>query len=291
MPLSAGVPIVDHHCHLSPRGEGVDAVRRFRAAGGTHLFVATQSYDPEPPADLDGYARQFETTEALAKQAREATGVSIRIVVAPFPVDLVRQVPRLGGPGAEGLHRSALDLAGRWVRERRAVALGEVGWPHFEVDAEVASVAERVVGHAADVAHDVGCPIVVHSADLVDAAGYATLEALARAHGLPAARVVKHFARTSVAAGDRRGVPASYVATRPLVEAALPQEAPWFLETDFLDDPRRPGAVLDLATIPRRAAWISARGSESERRLRIPFVDSIEASYGFTPTLEEATEP
>jgi hypothetical protein len=41
--------------------------------------------------------------------------------------------------------------------------------------------------------------------------------------------------------------------------------------------------VLDLATVPRRATGVADEPSQVER-LRIPFVDSVERVYGFTPT-------
>ena len=50
LPLPADLPIVDHHCHLSPSGEGIRAAQRFRAAGGTHLFLTTQNYETGYPA-------------------------------------------------------------------------------------------------------------------------------------------------------------------------------------------------------------------------------------------------
>ncbi len=83
MPLPRGLPIVDHHCHLSPSGEGVAAAHRFRAAGGTHLFLATQNYEPDVPRSVADYLRQFETTEQLATQIRESTGVVVSNVIAP----------------------------------------------------------------------------------------------------------------------------------------------------------------------------------------------------------------
>ena len=54
---------------------GWQAARRFRAAGGTHLFLTTQNYETEVPRSLEDYRRQFETTERLGKRVREETGV------------------------------------------------------------------------------------------------------------------------------------------------------------------------------------------------------------------------
>jgi TatD-related deoxyribonuclease len=281
VPLPPGLPVVDHHCHLSPRGEGVRAAARFRAAGGTHLFLATQNYADEVPCSLEAYRDQFETTERLAQKVREEARVVAYPVVAPYPIDLVHAAPRIGLPAASDLQRAAIDLAGAWVKERRAVALGEVGRAHFPVSAEVEAALDVTFAHALATARDVGCPVVVHSADL-DPEGYRRLAEEARLAGLPSHRVVKHYARARAPAGEGTVVP-SYLARRELVREVAASPAPWFLETDFLDDPGRPGAVLDLATVPRRASALAEQGPAASDRLWTPFVESVERVYGWRP--------
>ncbi|MCI4317716.1 MAG: hydrolase TatD, partial [Thermoplasmata archaeon] len=96
MSVPVDLPIVDHHCHLSPTGEGVEAARRFAAAGGTHLFLATQQYGPQTPSTLEEYHSQFETTAGMARRVSEETGVVVYLVIAPYPVDLTRSIPALG---------------------------------------------------------------------------------------------------------------------------------------------------------------------------------------------------
>jgi len=280
----AGLPVVDHHCHLSIVGEGARAAARFRAVGGTHLFLATQNYEGKTPMDLDDYRRQFETTERLARDVRESSGVVAYVVVAPYPIDLLRASESLGIEAALTLHTRALDLAGQWVRERRAVALGEVGWPHFPVDAAVGEATRSAFRHALGVARDVGCPVVVHSADL-DEVGWRALDEAAREADLPEHRVVKHYARTRRDPTLGGGVVPSYLARRDLVNSVVADPGPWFLETDFLDDPARPGAVLDLTTVPRRAAAIAGRSPSGAETLTVPFVRSVKEVYGITPEL------
>ncbi|HTT14479.1 MAG TPA: TatD family hydrolase [Thermoplasmata archaeon] len=286
MPLPRGLPVVDHHCHLSPAGEGLTAARRFAKAGGTHLFLATQNYGPQVPRSLEEYRTQFETTEALAQLIRSETPVEVHPVVAPYPIDLVGQAAALGVEAGLALQRSALDLAGAWVRERRAVALGEVGRAHFPVEPPIRAAIDEAFFHALEVARDADCPAVVHSEDL-DAAGFGSLAELAGRAGLRAERVVKHYARSHVRPDERRGVAASYLARRDLVRATLGDGPSWFLETDFLDDPHRPGAVLDLATVPRRAAAIAEHEPDQAERLWVPFSESIERVYGFRPEVRE----
>jgi len=281
--VPSDLPVVDHHCHLSASGEGVEAVRRFRKAGGTHLFLATQQYGPRVPASVEEYGGQFEQTEAIAKRAEEL-GVTVYRVVAPYPIDLLTLSTTVGIPEAVRVQEGALDLAGKWVREQRAVALGEVGRPHFPVPPEVWEACESVFVYALGVARDVGCPAVVHSEDL-DSAGFQGLADLAARVGFPVTKLVKHYARTLVDARERGGVVPSFLASRELARESLADPGPWFWETDFLDDPKRPGAVLDLATVPRRALQLASRGPEAIERLRIPFESSVRSVYGFTPVV------
>ncbi|MCI4330426.1 MAG: TatD family hydrolase [Thermoplasmata archaeon] len=278
------LPVVDHHCHLSPDGEGVAAAQRFRAAGGTHLFLATQQYGPKTPTRLEEYAAQFETTERIARAVEAETGLVVYLTVAPYPIDMIRAAETLGLQAAVGLQRSALELAGRWVEEGKAVALGEIGRPHFAVAPELAEASSEVLRSALEIARDVGCPAVVHCEEL-DAAGYRELAAFAARASFPLGKLVKHYAKTVLSPEELGGIVPSYLASRDAVAGSLRHPGPWFWETDFLDDPKRPGAVLDLATVARRAKALRASAPENLDLLRIPFEQAVEQVYGFLPTV------
>lgn len=282
MSLPAELPVVDHHCHLSPTGEGVAAAARFQAEGGTHLFLATQNYASGPPLELEAYREQFETTRTLARRVEEETAVRVFVVLAPYPVDLLAQAERLGVPAALELQRAALDVAGRIVREQGAIALGEVGHPHFPYPENLREAVDLVLDHAFEVGRDVGCPVVLHGEELTEE-GFAALSGQAARASFPVQRLVKHYHRTVLAADQYHGLVPSYLAKRELTEAALRTAGPWFLETDFLDDPKRPGAVLDLTTVPRRVRQALEKDPAMLERFRIPFEESVEAVYGFRP--------
>lgn len=260
------------------------AARRFAAAGGTHLFLTTQGYTGTPPLTLEGYEEQFAITESLAEKVRSEAWIQTYVVVAPYPVDLISQASTLGIQAAVDLQHGALERAGHLVEEGRAVALGEVGRPHFETPPELGDAVQSVFRRALEVARDVGCPVVVHAAEL-DREGFQELARLAAQTSFSPRRIVKHYHRTVLPGPDYAGVTPSYLARRELVQSALATPGPWFLETDFLDDPSRPGAVLDLATVPRRALSIADHQPELLDRLRIPFTESIEAVYGFLPEI------
>jgi len=286
------LPVVDHHCHLRPGPIAREQVRRFVRAGGTHLFLTTQNYRDQPPSTLEDYQDQFETTVGLARQLREDFGLGVYVVLAPFPVDLVHVAPHLGLTKAEDLQDQALRLAARYIQEEKAVALGEVGRAHFPVPSDVGESLERVFDKALEIARDISCPVVLHTEDLTEST-WSSLARRTRGVGLSPERVVKHYAREIVSASVREGLGVSYLAKRDLVRLALADEGPWFLETDYLDDPRRPGLVLPLDTVPRRVHWLldhfPSPGSETgaaglspeevRERLRIPFERAFAQVY------------
>jgi len=102
---------------------------------------------------------------------------------------------------------------------------------------------------------------------------------------------VKHYARARRTSGERAGVVPSYLARRDLVREVEKDAPPWFLETDYLDDPRRPGAVLDLETVPRRAISAVTRDPAAAQHLWVPFVESVEQVYGWRPEVDGGDTP
>ena len=59
-------------------------------------------------------------------------------------------------------------------------------------------------------------------------------------------------------------------ATADLVKTALRGSPRFLLETDYIDDPRRPGAVLGPATVPRKTrAWLESGVLKEDEAWRI----------------------
>jgi TatD-related deoxyribonuclease len=53
---------------------------------------------------------------------------------------------------------------------------------------------------------------------------------------------------------------------RDRLERAAERGRPFLMETDFVDDPDRPGAVLGPKTVPRRVRWLLEAGYEAAVR-------------------------
>src|SRR2546425_286039 len=82
-----------------------------------------------------------------------------------------------------------------------------------------------------------------------------------RGRGSTPQYVVKHHSTPFTRREDTAGLVPSILAKEELVSQALKGGPRFLLETDYIDDPRRPGAVLGPATVPKKTkAWLE-RGS------------------------------
>ena len=157
-------PVIDNHCHLDRRGEYLEAVEAFWRAGGTHLNVVHKPDFRALPTDRGGYLTELAATCDMVDEIERETPVRAFATLAPHPVDLVKHVDNgMDVAAAEDLVRQGIEAAAQLVGEGRAVALGEVGRPHFEVPGEVMEASNRLFEHAMVLARDVGCAIVVHT--------------------------------------------------------------------------------------------------------------------------------
>ena len=128
------------------------------------------------------------------------------------------------------------------------------------------------------VARDCGCPVILHTEDPTPET-FREFAAIADACGLARERVVKHHSTPLTRREENHGILPSLLAKSELVRAAV-GGGPFFLETDYIDDPRRPGAVLGPATVPRKTkAWL-AEGLLSEEVAERIHRDLPRATYG-----------
>jgi TatD-related deoxyribonuclease len=255
--MSAAGPILDHHCHLDPdHGMGLAAVDRFVAAGGTHLIIINKpSWHLGPlPTDAAAFAAVFERTIAIVDAAAERLPGTAWGCLGVHPACISRLVDDggLSPPAAAALMCAGLDRAVAHVGTDRIIGI-KSGRPHYEVDAAVWDASNTVLEHALSLAAAAECPIQLHT-EAADA--LPDVAAVAARVGIDPARVVKHFA-----GGDFAGaLTPSVISRRDELTRACERGIPFLMETDFIDDPDRPGAVLGLRTVPRRVRWLTAAG-------------------------------
>lgn len=255
--MAEQVPVYDNHVHMSPSGRNVDALREFEAAGGTGLTLVTLPHREVPITCGADFARSYEVTYGLADRAREATDLEINIAVGPYPVLLIHLAEVHGLEKAEEMMVEGMEAAGRDVAEGRAVAIGEIGRPHFPVSQEIWDASNRILLRGMEIARENDCPVIIHCES--EPGTDCSLAEIADMAGLDRGLVVKHSSPPWVTDEETHGVMPSIPASKTNMREALAKGTDRFMmETDYIDDPEKPGAIMSVTTVPKKVrAWLA----------------------------------
>lgn len=246
------LPITDNHIHIDmKRGRGLSAVSDFQNAGGTHMFLVTLpsrhlGVSVKKPED---YKIVFDQTVEIAGKINE-TGVTAFPVLGIHPVDILYLAEENGIDSAVEIMCGGFDIAASYVREGNAVAL-KSGRPHFPTPPEIREASVRVMSHVFSLAKDSKCAVQLHVEDMTPESA-ADIAEIARKAGIGTGKVVNHHATPLVAAAEKFGLYPSIPAGKDNIEIALEQGTRFLMETDYVDDPDKPGFVLGPKTVPRK---------------------------------------
>jgi TatD-related deoxyribonuclease len=263
-------PVLDNHLHLDPvNGRGVEAVEEFAAVGGTHLLVLNKpswSFGVEVE-ERDDFREAFDVTVEAVAEATEVLEGRAWPVLGVHPALISRLVDRGYDPeAARDLMQAGLDVAAEYVASGDALAL-KSGRPHYDVDEDVWAASNAVMRHAFDLGAETGCAVQLHTEAGED---FSDVAAWAEERGLARERVVKHYS-----GGRIEGPTPSVISRKDDLLDAVEAGGPFLMETDFIDDPDRPGAVLGPKTVPRRVRWLLEEGHEG----------AVERAHVETPAL------
>ena len=264
--MDLDTPVLDNHLHLDPEhGRGVEAVEDFARVGGTHLLVVNKPswHLGTEVGTREDFRVAFEATLDAVADATETLDGRAWPVLGVHPGLVTRLVDErdFAPEEARDLMQAGLDLAAEYVADGRALAL-KSGRPHYETSDAVWRASNDVLKHALELGAAEGCAVQLHTEatdDLTEVAEWA------RKRGMPAERVVKHYA-----GGTLAGPTPSVMSGKERLRTAAENDAPFLMETDFIDDPDRPGAVLGPKTVPRRVRWLLEEGhDEAVRRAHV----------------------
>ncbi|WP_435144283.1 TatD family hydrolase [Halobaculum sp. P14] len=269
-----GTPVLDDHLHLDPaHARGMDAVEDFARLGGTHLLVVNKpswhlGVEADEPAD---FRAVFEETISVVAEATELLRGRAWPVLGVHPGLISRLVDDRGFAPEEAreLMCGGLDVAAEYVADGRALAL-KSGRPHYDVDDAVWAASNDVMRHAFELGADLDCAVQLHTETTDDLTEVASWAADA---GMPAERVVKHYA-----SGSLVGPTPSVMCEKDWLVTAAERGDPFLMETDYVDDPDRPGAVMGPKTVPRRVRWLLEEGYDDA--VALAHVETPATVYG-----------
>lgn len=273
---SPAFPITDDHIHIDPvNGRGLEAAKDFLRAGGTHMFLVSKpswSLSVHPKCG-DDYHAVFDETLRVADLVT-GTGLVVYTVLGVHPAEISRLTERMSLAQAATVMKAGLDCAARYVHEGKAVAL-KSGRPHYDVEPDILAASNDVLTHALNLAAECNCALQIHAEsgpcnDVVE---------MARAAKVPIERVIKHYGSP-----DTHLHP-SLIAKHEAIPQLAREKRPFTMESDFMDENSRPGAVIGPKSVPRYTNMLLKNGLITQEDCFFIHAETIEKVYGVAITL------
>jgi TatD-related deoxyribonuclease len=258
--MAEKIPVYDNHVHMDPSGRNVDAVREFEAAGGTGLTIVTLPYKQVPITKGEDFESSYGVTFALADRVRELTELEVNIAVGPYPVLILPLASLYGLEKAEEIMMKGMAIAAKRVAEGRAHAIGEIGRPHFDVPEDIMEASNRILRRGMEYAKELDRPVIIHSESGTIETNR-SLSDMAKSVGLDPGLVIKHSSPPLVNAEETFGVMPSIPASKKNIFEALGKGSTRFMmETDYIDDPEKPGMMMPITTVPTKVKMLLTSG-------------------------------
>jgi len=267
-------PILDNHFHLNRNGRYLDAAKDFKNAGGTSIVLVHCPDFSAPPTTRLGHRESYQNTINMAKSVKNEVGLGVRVVLGPHPAAFTHQfikwVEQDGNSGRERAiqnYRVSVDEAVRFYHDGEAHAVGEVGRPHWRVSDEIWDLSNELLLDTMKLAANDGFALQLHVEGELEST-YSDLASMADKAGLSKDRLVRHYSPPNVSSTITKGLTPSVLigkgALETLMQTAESCSHGFLLETDYMDDLRRPGAVLGPKTVPKRTHQLVSAGIDEE---------------------------
>lgn len=237
---------------------------------------------PYGQSKIDGkedWLQEFRITCDLMDEVNSNTDVRAFCVVGPYPVQFLEFSHEKGVERAFDLMREGIAAASELVEEGRAIGIGEVGRPHFPTDEEIMSRSNELLEICMETARDLDCPVVLHTEN-ANERNLEEFSQMARRIGLKPHRVIKHYCGLMEPNWPVGEISLSILSTKENISSAIRNDLDFMMESDYLDDPERPGAVLSLQTVPRRTMKFFEVGLIDEKRWERTHIKLPEKAYG-----------
>jgi len=274
--------IFDNHFHVDPfKGLFLEAVKEFHKAGGTHLNVV---YNSAHDYGFNGiraedFMKAMDFHISLVERINKETPVKAFAVVGVHPAEFAYLAEKKGVEYAKNEVMKALEYAQKLCLEGKAIAIGEIGRPHYEVSKEIWEASIELMKYGMELAKEADCAVQLHT-ESFNEEKFRELGAIIKEVGIKPYKVVKHYSPPLVKVAEEVGVFPSILASKKSIMEALMQGSRFLMETDYIDDKRRPGAVLGPKTVPKRTKAFIQQGLMDEETAYRIHVENPEKVYG-----------
>ncbi|UXM84233.1 TatD family hydrolase [Methanococcus aeolicus] len=270
------IPITDNHIHIDGvNGYGAEKVAKiFKNADGKVMIVLNKpAFNNDLKKPMDILIKDIETIN------KTVDGVKAYGLVGVHPAELTVMINNgIELEEAKNKMIDALDYAKKLISETDyLVGIGEVGRPHYPVNAEIWGASNEILLYAMEIANDLNCAIQIH-AESTSEEQFKKLNNMAKSVNLNPNKVIKHHSDSSALNYEKYNIFPSIVATNQINEA-ITKSHRFVMETDYIDDLKRPGVVLGIKTVPRRTKKLIDLGLIDEEICYKIHKDNIEKLY------------
>lgn len=240
------VAFADGHMHSNPvKGMGMAAIgKKFVGVGG--WFVAVVSLPPHHfgfDDNFDGYVRAFDVLVRECNTGKEL-GLEVVCFAGIHPAAIENSISMNPKDSVKVLGKAftVLDYVAKLVRNGFVDGFGEVGRPHYKTIPEAFVVNNIVMTYALVLAKDLGVPVHLH----LEQGGEITVMDIDRTIstiGIDKDKVVLHHLDVATAkASQAHTLVFTIPGKHPILKEVFRSLRPtYMIESDFIDDPKRPG--------------------------------------------------
>ena len=286
--LGVRLVFADGHSHTNPvKGLGIKNIaKRFKQVNG--WFIALVSLPPhhyDLDETLEGYKKSFDILINECRVAREE-GLRVACFAGIHPAEIDRMVSQNPKHSEKVIEfaEQVLNYIAKLVKDGLINGIGEIGRPHYKAAPESFVVSEIVLRRALEVARDLQCPVHLH----LEQGGFVTAKSIADAISLlqlNREKVILHHVDVLTAVyAQSLGLLFTVPGKLPILSEVFKRLKPvYMIESDFIDDPKRPGVSSYPWQIVENQLKLLSEGMVSEEYLYKINVDVISRVYGVTP--------
>ncbi len=254
-------PILDQHIHLDRNNRFLEAINEFVISGGTAINLVHKPDFSNLPKSPSDYREVYQNTLQMAEEVRDKFGITVSVILGPHPVAWEHQIHTMGLEKSTSLHLQAVKIALEYISSGDAICLGEVGRPHYPVSDEIWKASNNLLLEIMKLAAEAKTSIQLHVEDNGEKT-YSDLAILCDKAKLSRHLAIRHYAPPDISEEFTHGLSATVSVGKgslsKIVETLPRSNSYWGMETDFLDDAKRPGAVLGPKTIAKRTQQLSS---------------------------------
>ena len=281
--------VADSHLHSNPvkgLGAGKIAAKLKQNGGWFAALVMLPSWDyGELAQTVEKYLKYVDLHIGECKKARE-TGLTVKCFAGFHPAEIDRLLDRGMEPlrvlsHAEGVIQELFKLCDNGLLD----GVGELGRQHYKTRPTSVIIADRLLSYALTLARDHGCPLQFHLENVKGFTVYDMWSRLSESGLLE--RSILHHLRTGVV---EEALKRKMWATTPGIYGNLealfrrsPTIETLLIESDYIDDPKRPGAVVEPWTFSQTFFRLVDQGIIGLDDVHRIFVDNVVKFFRVTP--------